>query len=103
MVGIIGYGSYIPKFRIKAEQIAHQWGKDAVAIKRGLMLQEKSVPGLDEDTITISVAAAKNALKRCNKRRQRIITAYCSTNRLKPPPASLARSGVYTERKPIQN
>jgi hydroxymethylglutaryl-CoA synthase len=43
MVGIIGYGSYIPKFRIKAEQIAHQWGKDAVAIKRGLMLQEKSV------------------------------------------------------------
>jgi hydroxymethylglutaryl-CoA synthase len=76
MVGIIGYGSYIPKFRIKAEQIAHQWGKDAVAIKRGLMLQEKSVPGLDEDTITISVAAAKKALKRCNIDPQEIGALY---------------------------
>ncbi|MBC8525462.1 MAG: hydroxymethylglutaryl-CoA synthase [Candidatus Cloacimonetes bacterium] len=64
MVGIIGYGSYVPRYRIKAEEIAHQWGKNAETIKRGLLLQQKTVPGLDEDTITISVAAAKNALKR---------------------------------------
>lgn len=64
MVGIIGYGSYVPRYRIKVEEIAHQWGKNAETIKRGLLLQQKTVPGLDEDTITISVAAAKNALKR---------------------------------------
>ncbi|MCG6961063.1 hydroxymethylglutaryl-CoA synthase, partial [bacterium BMS3Abin03] len=41
-----------------------EWGADPEAIKRGLQLYEKTVPGLDEDTITISVAAAKYALKR---------------------------------------
>jgi len=64
MSGIIGYGSYLPRYRIKVENIAKEWGADPKAIKRGLQLFEKTVPGLDEDTITISVAAAKNALKR---------------------------------------
>jgi hydroxymethylglutaryl-CoA synthase len=50
--------------RIKVEEIAHQWGKEPESIKRGLLLQEKSVPGFDEDTITISVAAGRAALDR---------------------------------------
>lgn len=64
MIGICGYGSYLPKYRIKAETIAKQWGMDAESIKKGLLLYEKTVPNMDEDTITISVEAAKNALKR---------------------------------------
>ncbi len=64
MVGIVGYGSYLPRYRIKIEEIAKQWGMNANAVKRGLLLQEKTVPAPDEDTITISVEAAKNALKR---------------------------------------
>ncbi|MDH4351803.1 MAG: hydroxymethylglutaryl-CoA synthase, partial [Gemmatimonadota bacterium] len=47
-----------------SEEIARQWGKDPAAIKRGLMLQEKSVPGIDEDTITISVEAGRAAIER---------------------------------------
>lgn len=62
--GIVGYGAYIPRNRITSEEIARQWGKDPEAIQRGLLLEEKSVPGLDEDTITISVAAGRSALHR---------------------------------------
>jgi hydroxymethylglutaryl-CoA synthase len=64
MVGIVGYGAYLPRYRIKAEVIARQWGADPVAISRGLQLNEKTVPGGDEDTITISVAAARDAIAR---------------------------------------
>ncbi len=64
MVGIVGYGSYLPRYRIKAEEIAHQWGMDPETIKRGLLLKEKTVPAPDEDTVTIAVEASRNALKR---------------------------------------
>ncbi len=64
MIGICGYGSYVPRFRIKADTIAKQWGMDPESIKKGLLLYEKTVPNIDEDTITISVESAKNALKR---------------------------------------
>jgi len=64
MAGIVGYGAFIPRNRIKSEEIARQWGKDPVAIRRGLMLEEKSVPGIDEDTITISGEAVRAALER---------------------------------------
>jgi hydroxymethylglutaryl-CoA synthase len=62
--GIVGYGTYVPSLRIKVEEIAKVWGGDARQIKEGLLVEEKSVPDLDEDTITISVEAGKNAIKR---------------------------------------
>jgi len=64
MVGIIGYGTQIPRYRIKVEEIAKVWGTDAEAISKGLNLYEKSVPAPDEDCATLAVAAAKNALAR---------------------------------------
>lgn len=64
MAGIIGYGAYIPRYRIRIEEIAKIWGADAPNYKRGLGLEEKSVPGPDQDTITMSVEAAKKALRR---------------------------------------
>lgn len=64
MAGIVGYGSYLPRYRIKVDDIAKQWGANPENIKRGLLLYEKTVPAPDEDTITISVEASKNALKR---------------------------------------
>ncbi|TAL69192.1 MAG: hydroxymethylglutaryl-CoA synthase [Bacteroidetes bacterium] len=76
MVGIVGYGAYVPAFRIKASTIADQWGDDIVAIERGLLMKEKTVPGKDEDTITISVAAAKNAVKRAGIDPQKIGAVY---------------------------
>lgn len=59
-VGIVGYGAYVPRFRIRAEEIARVWsGAD-----EGLPIEEKAVPGLDEDTVTMSIEAARNALAR---------------------------------------
>ena len=63
-IGIVGYGAYIPRFRIAVEEIARIWGEDPENIKKGLLVEEKSVPDKDEDTITISVEAGKNALAR---------------------------------------
>ena len=64
-VGIIGYGAYLPRNRIQVEEISKIWGADAPSYKRGLQLREKSVPAPDQDTITMSVEATRNALKRC--------------------------------------
>ena len=76
MAGIIGYGAYIPRYRIKVEEIAKVWGKDPQVIRKGLQVEEKSVPGLDEDTITISVRAAKNALEYCGIDPKKIGAVY---------------------------
>ena len=76
MSGIVGYGVYVPRYRIKVEEIAKVWGKDAESIKEGLGVREKSVPGLDEDTITISVQAARNALQYCGIDPKRIGAVY---------------------------
>ncbi|WP_461462343.1 hydroxymethylglutaryl-CoA synthase [Methanobrevibacter sp.] len=64
MVGIVGYGAYVPSYRIKVEEIAKVWGDDPESFKSGLVVNEKSVPAPDEDAVTISVMAARNALKR---------------------------------------
>jgi len=61
-VGIAGYGVYIPRYRIKTVEIARVWGRDT----RAVPIQEKSVPGPDEDAVTIGIEAARNALKRGN-------------------------------------
>ncbi len=58
-VGIVGYGSYVPRRRIKLPEIAKVWGADAESYKRGLELHEKSVPARDEDTITMAVEASR--------------------------------------------
>ncbi|UCC49337.1 MAG: hydroxymethylglutaryl-CoA synthase, partial [Gemmatimonadota bacterium] len=76
MAGIVGYGAFVPRKRIKTGEIARQWGKDPETIRRGLLLEEKSVPGIDEDTITISVEAARAALDRAGIDPSRVGAVY---------------------------
>ena len=64
IAGIVGYGAYVPKYRIKVEDIADVWGEEPDRIKNGLGVHEKSVPDIDEDTATMSVEASRIALKR---------------------------------------
>ncbi|MDE1860617.1 MAG: hydroxymethylglutaryl-CoA synthase [Candidatus Micrarchaeota archaeon] len=63
MAGIVGYGAHLPIYRIKVEEIAKVWNDDASAIKNGLNISEKTVPGRDEDAATIAVEAARRAVK----------------------------------------
>ena len=59
-VGIVGYGAYVPRYRLPAKEVSRIWtgGKGGVPIK------EKAVPGLDEDVATMSIEAARNAMSR---------------------------------------
>ncbi len=75
-VGIAGYGAYVPRHRIKVEEIARVWGTDAPSYKKGLRLQEKSVPSPDQDTITMSVEAARHALARAGTDAVRLGAVY---------------------------
>ena len=63
-VGIKGYAGYVPKYRIKPEEIGDCWGEDGKTMGRGLRVESKSVPSPDEDVVTISTQAAKWAMKR---------------------------------------
>jgi hydroxymethylglutaryl-CoA synthase len=76
MVGIVGYGTHIPRYRIKVEEIAKVWGADAPSFKKGLGLNEKSVPAPDEDCATLSVNAARNALRRAGIDPEQIGAVY---------------------------
>ncbi len=61
MSGIVGYGIYIPKYRIKLSEIASMWKKNPDEIISGLRVTEKSVPAFDEDSVTIGIEAGKRA------------------------------------------
>lgn len=60
-VGIVGYGAYVPRYRLPAKEVARVWTGSKGA---GLPIKEKAVPGLDEDVITMSIEAARNAMAR---------------------------------------
>ena len=47
-VGLVGYGAYIPRYRIAAKEISRVWTDG----HGGVPVVAKSVPGPDEDVIT---------------------------------------------------
>jgi len=59
-VGIVGYGAYIPRYRLPAREVARIWKAGA----GGVPIEEKAVAGIDEDVVTMSIEAARNALAR---------------------------------------
>ncbi len=76
MSGIVGYGVYIPRYRIKLSDIAEVWKKDEEEIKNGLRVFEKSVPAIDEDAITIGIEAGKRAFKMAGTNPSKIGCVY---------------------------
>lgn len=64
MIGIVSYGTYIPKYRIKIADIARAWKKEPTEVAGSLGVNEKAVPAVDEDAVTMALAAAEVALGR---------------------------------------
>src|SRR3989344_2047440 len=62
MVGIVSYGFYIPRYRIKVEDIASTWGKNPEDVKKSLKVLEKAVAGNDEDSLTMAYESSAMAL-----------------------------------------
>ncbi len=75
-VGIVGYGAYVPKFRVKTRAIAEVWGRDG---EGRLPVKEKSVPGIDEDTVTMAIEAARGAVARAGVAPDRIRAVWVGT------------------------
>ncbi|MCK6578237.1 MAG: hydroxymethylglutaryl-CoA synthase [Anaerolineae bacterium] len=59
-VGIVGYGAYVPRWRLPGTEIAKLW----TGAPDGSPVREKAVAGPDEDVTTMSIEAARNALAR---------------------------------------
>jgi hydroxymethylglutaryl-CoA synthase len=73
-VGIIGYGAYIPRCRLTAREISMIWrgGRDLDS----LPVEAVSLPGPDEDVVTMSIEAAQNAIDRADIDKQSIRAIY---------------------------
>ncbi|MEM1619675.1 MAG: hydroxymethylglutaryl-CoA synthase [Fervidicoccaceae archaeon] len=62
-VGIAGWGTYVPRLRVRAEEFARVWGHPPGGWL-GLGVSEKSLAWIDEDAVTMGVEAALGALAR---------------------------------------
>lgn len=63
-VGIVSYGAYVPRYRIRPEEIGRIWGVDGKSMGKGLYINQKSVPSPDEDVVTIATEAARHMMAR---------------------------------------
>lgn len=61
MIGITAYGAHIPRYRLERKRIAQAMSWINLATL-GLAAGEKAVANVDEDAVTLAVAAARNAL-----------------------------------------
>lgn len=72
MTGIVSYGTYIPRYRIKIADIAAPWKREEQEVVGTLGVLEKSVAAIDEDAVTLSVAAVYDALETVGLSAQKI-------------------------------
>lgn len=70
--GILGYGVYLPLYRIKKEEIGKAWDTGG----RG----ELAVPGADEDVVTMIAEASQNALAQAKVAGPELDAIYLASN-----------------------
>lgn len=94
MVGIVSYGFYIPKYRIKLDEIASQWDKCTDKVERSLKIHEKAVAGIDEDILTMAFEASSMAFENMDSIKKDIGAVFIGSETfpyaVKPMSTSLA-------------
>jgi len=80
VAGIIGYGAHLPFTRIKVEEIHKVWRNTSLEkLKNVLMVHERAVLQPNEDTVTLAVAAAQEALSQSGVDREKINAIFLGT------------------------
>ncbi len=74
MPGLVGYGIYLPYYRIKLSDIAEAWNRNTK------IPGEKTVPAPDETSLTMGRHAADNAIKHANIPPEEIGAIYFCSN-----------------------
>ncbi len=88
MTGIETFGYYLPRFSIRAEEYAKEWGYFA-----GRGVEEKIVPGFDEDEATMAVEAAQRALDLAGPAAETVgFLATASASAPRPPGPTVAEA-----------
>jgi hydroxymethylglutaryl-CoA synthase len=95
MLGIVSYGFYLPKYRIKTEEIAQVWGKNPQDVKKSLGVLEKAVAASDEDSLTMAYESASMALSNFKKDRNKIGAVFFGSET--PPYAVNPASTILAE------
>lgn len=75
-VGIVGYGAYVPRLRVRTADIHAAWRPEGAAPPA---VAEKSVPGPDEDVVTMAIEAARTAVDRAGSAGEAIGAVWVGT------------------------
>ena len=62
--GVVAYGAAVPYRRVDVRAILDVWGNSSLEVLERLQLNERAVLFFDEDTTTLAIEAARNALQR---------------------------------------
>jgi 2-acetylphloroglucinol acetyltransferase len=79
-LGIVSYGTYIPRFRMLVEEPLRIWDNTFLKVlKEQLLISERVVLSPDEDTVTMAVDATRQALERWGHGLQDVGGLYLGT------------------------
>lgn len=76
MIGVVSYGFYVPRYRIKLADIADVWGKNADEITSALHVYEKAVSATDEDSVTMAYESSRKAMEAAEISPKKINTVF---------------------------
>ncbi len=74
VLGVVNYGVYVPKYRIKAEEYIKVWGRFSA---RGV--KEKAVADLDEDVMSMGLGSAEQAIEGVDLRDIKVLSFASTT------------------------
>jgi len=101
MIGIVSYGFYLPIWRITTKEIASVWGKNYLEIEKSLLVKEKTVASVDEDSLTMAFESSSLALKNFPDKKEKIKFVFFGSET--PPYAVNPTSTILAEFLGLKN